>query len=254
MGVNPKLLRRSRLFADLPSVDVNAIADMASMRWFDRGEYLYRQGAAAKYFYVVFDGAVKVSRVMPGGKAIVIDFRGAGQVVGGSSLVAAEEHADDARAVEDVLVATIPLPPAAELLGSRPGAALSLARHLATRLAASQARVAAMSTQRVHQRLGEALLELSRSLGAAVDDVTVINARVTQAELADWIGTTRETASTLLNGLRRAGLIDIEARRIQLRDLPALEAYALAVELPADLSDLVIVRSHDEPPALARSA
>ena len=50
MGVNPKLLRRSPLFADLPAADVNAVAEMAEMRWFDRGQYLYRQGEVAEAF------------------------------------------------------------------------------------------------------------------------------------------------------------------------------------------------------------
>jgi len=253
MGVNPKLLRRSPLFADLPPADVNAIAEMAGMRWFDRGEYLYRQGEPAESFYVVFDGAVKVSRITPGGKAMVIDFRGPGSVVGGRAIVAEQVHVDDAIAVEDVLVASIPLRPAAELLAARPGAALSLARHLASRLSARGSKVAALSTKRVHQRLADALLELSRSLGAAVDDVTVINARLTQAELAEWIGTTRETTSTLLNGLRRAGLIDIESRRIHLRDLAALEAYAALEELPEDLAELTVAVGRQPSPALASS-
>jgi CRP/FNR family transcriptional regulator len=254
MGVNPKLLRRSPLFAELPATDVNAVAEMAGMRWFDRGDYLYRQGQVAERFFVVFDGAVKISRVTEGGKSMVIDFRGPGSVVGGRAIVAEKAHADDASAVEDVLVAGIPLTAAAELLGSRPGAALSLARHLALRLAEREAKVAALSTKRVHQRLAEALLELAGSLGAAVDDVIVINARLTQAELAEWIGTTRETTSTLLNGLRRAGFIDIESRRIHVRDRAALEACASVEDLPEDLGELVATMRPDERPALARSA
>lgn len=238
MGVNPKLLRRSPLFAELPATDVNAVAEMAGMRWFNRGDYLYRQGDIATHFYVVFDGAVKVSRVTEAGKPMVIDFRGPSNVVGGRTIVADQMHADDAVAVEDVLVAAIPLRAAAELLAARPVAALSLARHLAARLAAREAKVAALSTKRVHQRLADALIELSQSLGAAVDDVTVINARLTQAELAEWIGTTRETTSTLLNGLRRAGFIDIESRRIHVRDRGALEAYGAREELPDDLTEL----------------
>lgn len=254
MGVNPKLLRRSPLFADLPASDVNAVAEMAGMRWFNRGEYLYRQGEIAESFYVVFDGAVKISRITPAGKTMVSDFRGPGNVVGGRTIVADQVHVEDARAVEDVLVATIPLGAASALLASRPEAAISLARHLASRLEAREAKVAALCTKRVHQRLGDGLIELTATLGAAVDDVIVINARLTQAELAEWIGTTRETASTLLSGLRRAGFIDIEGRRIHVRNLEAIKAYAAVEELPADLKELSRPPQHDETPVLARIA
>ena len=254
MGVNPKLLRRSPLFAELPAADVNAIAEMAGMKWFDRGQFLYHQGEAARFFYVVFDGAVKISRVTPGGKPMVVDFRGPGSVVGGRSIVADQTHADDASAVEDVLVAAIPLAAASELLAARPGAALSLARHLASQLGERESKLAALSTKRVHQRLAEALIELSGELGAVVDDVTVINARLTQAELAEWIGTTRETASTLLNSLRRAGFIDVESRRIHVRDATALEAYAAVEDPPEDLAELTISARAGEAATLARSA
>lgn len=254
MGVNPKLLRRSPLFADLAAADVNAVAEMAGMKWFNRGEYLYRQGEIAESFYVVFDGAVKISRVTPGGKTIVSDFRGPGNVVGGRTIVADQVHAEDARAVEDVLVAAIPVAAAAALLASRPRAAMSLARHLAARLEAHEAKVVALLTKRVHQRLGNGLVELTETLGAVVDDVIVINARLTQAELAEWIGTTRETASTLLSGLRRAGFIDIKGRRIHVRNLAAIKAYAAVEELPVDLTVLSLPPQHDEPPALAVTA
>lgn len=254
MGVNPKLLRRSPLFADFSASDVDAVAEMAGMRWFNRGEYLHRQGEIAGSFHVVFDGAVKISRATSAGKVMVSDFRGPGDVVGGRAMVADHVHANDARAVEDVLAATIPLGPASALLASRPGAALSLARHLASRLAEREAKVAALCTKRVHQRLGDGLIELTGTLGAAVDNVIVINARLTQAELAEWIGTTRETTSTLLGGLRRAGFIDIKGRRIHVHDLQALKAYAAVEDLPADLKELSVTQQHDELPALARIA
>ncbi len=252
MGVNPQLLRRTEMFAGLDSVDVGAIADMSRMRWFERGEPLYSQGEESESFFVIFDGAVKVSRVSSSGRAMVVDFRGPGDMVGSRAIVADRLHTDAASAIEDALVAVIPLEEVGDLLASRPGAGISLARHFARQLEVREAKVAALSTKRVHQRLGVGLLDLSSTLGAAVDDVVVINARLTQAEVADWIGTTRETASTLLNGLRRAGFIDIVSRRIHVRDRDAISAYAARDELPANLGDLV--RGSRRDTSLARSA
>lgn len=248
MGVNPKLLRRSPPFSELPMADANELAEMASMHWVDRGDYLYRQGDSTQAFFVVFDGAVKLSRVTPSGKAMVVDFRGPGQVAGGRAVVGQARHADDATAIEDTLVGNIPVAPAARLLSSRPAAIMAMARYLAHRLDARESMVAALSTKRVHQRLAEGLLELGRTLGAHADGHLVINARITQAEIADWIGTTRETTSTLLNGLRRAGYIDVIGRRVHLIHRDALQSYAEMEELPGDLPALVAAT------ALARSA
>ena len=255
MPVNPNLLRRSPVFADLPAADVNALAEIASMRWFDRGDHLYRQGDAINTFFVVLDGTVKVSRVTSAGKTMVVDFRGPGQIVGGRALVGQVENADDARAVEDALVACVPLGPAVSFVSCRPAAIMALARYLVARLETRESKVAALSTKRVHQRLADALLELRDTLGVQADGVSVINARLTQAELAEWIGTTRETTSTLLSGLRRAGHIDIQGRRIRLLNPDAIEAYSLIEEPPDDLSSLAQAAPEaDDTPALARSA
>ncbi|HEX9697893.1 MAG TPA: Crp/Fnr family transcriptional regulator [Acidobacteriota bacterium] len=254
MGVNPKLLRRSSLFAELPAAEVNAIAELASMRWFDRGECLFRQGDEIEALYVVFDGAIKLSRVTPAGRTMVVDFRGPGQVVGGRAVVGQSSHGDDAHALEDVLTAVIPLDASLRFLASRPAVIMALARYLSWRLESREEKAAGLATKRVHQRLADGLLELGRGLGVAVDGVTVINARFTQAEIADWIGTTRETTSTLLNGLRRAGHIDIVGRRIHLLNPRAIELYAELEEPPGDLASLAEAASGTRERELVRSA
>lgn len=256
MSVNPNLLRRSPLFADLPNRDINSMAELASMRWFDRGDHLYRQGDGIDTFHIILDGAVKLSRVTSGGKTMVVDFRGPGEAVGGRAMVGLTDHSDDARVLEDVLAACIPVQPAVSFLSDRPAAIMALARHLAARLESREAKVAALATKRVHQRLADGLLELGDSLGTQAGGVTVINARLTQAELAEWIGTTRETTSTLLSGLRRAGCIGIEGRRIHLLRPDVIESYGRLEELPTDLSTLTAPDTEESGtvPPLARSA
>ena len=252
MGVNAKLLRRCPPFSELPKVDANELAEMASMHWVNRGDHLYRQGDSTQAFYVVFDGAIKLGRVTPSGKAMVVDFRGPGQIAGGRAVVGQVKHVDDATAIEDTLVGNIPVAPAVRLLSSRPAAIMAMARYLARRLESRESKVAALCTKRVHQRLAEGLLELGRTLGAQADGHLVINARITQAEIADWIGTTRETTSTLLNGLRRAGYIDIVGRHVHLIHLDALESYAEMEEVPDALS--VLLDPRHAAPALVGSA
>lgn len=218
---------------------MNGLAEIAELRWVDRGEHLHMQGDPVRSFFVILDGAVKLSRVAANGRVMVIDFRGPGQLIGGRGIVGQTEQVDDARAIEDTLVAAVPAAPAIDFLSQRPAAIMALARYLAARLDARERKVAALSTKRVHQRLAEGLLELGHTLAVRSDGRQVINARLTQAELADWIGTTRETASTLLNELRRAGHIEIVGRRIHLLDPRALQIYAELEDPPADLSALV---------------
>lgn len=238
MGIKPQLLRRCRPFAELPGTDLADLASLAAMRWIDRGVTLHRQGDPAETVYALLDGALKLSRVTASERVVVSDFLGPGDLLGERAALGPGEYLDDATTLEDSLIAIVAAADLAAFVASRPEAALALARHLSGRLIEREQKVAALSTQRVHQRLADALLNLGRSLGAHGDGAVVINARITQAELADWIGTTRETASTLLNELRRAGYIDVVARRIHLRDSEGLVAYGACEDLPEELATL----------------
>ncbi|MFQ5743473.1 MAG: Crp/Fnr family transcriptional regulator [Acidobacteriota bacterium] len=235
MGIKPQLLRRCRPFANLPGADLDVLAAIATMRWVDRGEYLYRQKDPAKMAYILFDGAVKLSRTASSGRVLVVDFLGAGALLAERVLLGEPEHLENTCVVEDALVAMLPVSLVTRFLVARPEAIMALARHLAERLGAQETKVAALSTKRVDQRLAEGLLLLAGSHGSRSNGRLMINARITQAELADWLGTTRETVSLQLNELRRAGLIDIVRRRVHLLDTDALCAYAECEGPPADL-------------------
>ena len=230
MSVKPQLLRRCLALQDLSIDDLNNLAVLSSAQWADRGEYLCRQGDSASTVYAVLDGAVKLSRVMPSGRLMVTDFLGPGHIIGTRALLGDDEYWEDALILEDAFLAAFPKGPMVRLLSSHCEIVMGLARYLGERLNAQEKKVAALTTKRVHQRLAEGLLELSRTLSVRGNGRLVINARLTQADLAEWIGTTRETASTLLNELRRAGPIDIVGRRIHVLDPDALDHWAASEE------------------------
>lgn len=234
MSVKPRLLRRCPPFSDLSDSDLEKLAARAHMQWFDRGDSVSRQGDPIGAVHAIVDGCVKLSRVTASGKVMVTDFLGPGELIGQRALLGASEHPDDVVAVEDTLVASLPSGVATRFLESDTDALLALSRHLGERLRHQERKVVALSTMRVHQRLAEGLLHLGRTLGVRRDGEIVVKARFTQAEIADWVGTTRETASTVLNELKRADIIDIVSRRLHLKDLEGLRLYAESEEPAAD--------------------
>lgn len=246
MSVKPQLLRRCPPFSELPGSDLEALAARAHMEWFDRGEAVARRGDPIETVHPIIDGCVKLSRVTACGRVMVTDFLAPGDLVGERALLGESEHPDDAFAVEDTLVASLPAGVATSFLESRTDALMALSRHLGERLRCQERKVVGLSTMRVHQRLAEGLLHLGRTLGVRRNGELVVKARLTQAEIADWVGTTRETASTVLNELKRAGIIDIVGRRIHLRDLDGLRLYVESEEPPADPAAALAARSSDK--------
>jgi len=255
MSVKPQLLRRCAPFSELSSPDLEGLAARAHMQWFDRADTLSRQGEPIGAVHVIIDGCVKLTRITTSDRVMVTDFLVPGDLVGERALLGESEHHDDVVAVEDTLVASLPTGVVTRFVEGDARALLSLGRHLGERLSRQERKVVGLSTMRVHQRLAEGLLHLGRTLGVRRDGDIVVKARFTQAELADWIGTTRETASTVLNELKRADIIDIVSRRIHLRDLDGLQRYVESEEPPDDPATAPASgTSKEAAPAVARGA
>lgn len=246
MSVKPRLLRRCAPFSEISGPDLEGLASRAHMQWFDRGDTVSRQGQPVGAVHAIVDGCVKLTRITATGRTMVTDFLVPGDLVGERALLGESEHPDDVVAVEDTLVASLPTAVAKGFVEGDADALMALGKHLGERLARQECKVVGLSTMRVHQRLAEGLLQLGRSLGVRRNGDIVVKARFTQAELADWIGTTRETASTVLNELKRAGIIDIVGRRIHLRDLDGLRLYVESEEPPADPAAARASRSSEE--------
>jgi CRP/FNR family transcriptional regulator len=104
--------------------------------------------------------------------------------------------------------------------------------HLSRRLAAAEAEVEAMAYRRVDQRLARRLLDLARRFGVRTGEGTRIETRLTQQELAELVGTTRETLATVLADFRRRGLLDTEHHLVVIRDAERLAEIADGGELP----------------------
>ena len=108
---------------------------------------------------------------------------------------------------------------------------VNVIRHLSRRLQAAERELEAMAYQRVDQRLARRLLDLGRRFGVATDRGTLIEARLTQQELAEMIGTTRETLAHTLADFRRRGLLDAAHHQVVIRDAERLADVADGDEL-----------------------
>ncbi len=83
-----------------------------------------------------------------------------------------------------------------------------------------------MAYQRVDQRLARKLLDLGQRFGISTARGTLIQARLTQQELAEMIGTTRETLAHTLGDFRRSGLLEASRHNVVIRDAERLTDIA----------------------------
>ncbi len=112
------------------------------------------------------------------------------------------------------------------LIERYPSVGLNIIRHLSGRLQSAERELEAMAYQRVDQRLARKLLDLGQRFGVSTARGTLIQAQLTQQELAEMIGTTRETLAHTLGDFRRSGLLDASRHNVVIRNAERLTEIA----------------------------
>jgi CRP/FNR family transcriptional regulator len=180
-------------------------------------------GDSSDQVYLLRSGRVKICKSTPEGKEWILTLVEPGEIFGELALTGEEARQDTAEAVEDVVLATVRREHVLWLAGRKPTLALRLMKVVGDRRRQMETRVEWVLFAGVHRRLVELLIELAKRYGVPVPEGLALRVQLSQKEIAHLIGSTRETTSSTLNQLRKAGLIFIQRRRLIIRNLDELE-------------------------------
>jgi CRP/FNR family transcriptional regulator, cyclic AMP receptor protein len=180
-------------------------------RQLDSGEFLYHMGEAARSVYLMRSGLIKTSMISPGGHELTLRIHRAGDILGELCLCA-DERREQAVALEESEVVEIPLDLLIARLRRDREAALDFATAASEHLLQTYQRLQSLSVEPAMGRLTRTLLDLAADLGEPTAHGTQIGHHITQEELARLISARREVVSSLLNELRKTGLISYTRR------------------------------------------
>jgi CRP-like cAMP-binding protein len=193
-----------------------------------RSTSLFSQGQTADSLYFVDDGLIKLTRTNDGGNRIIISICGPGELVGEEVLAEdAPLYQGDAEALTTASLYRIPRETLIGTLRTNFDFAAALIDYLVHRKSALARKVELLCLHDVEYRILHYLAELS-SLVRPVINGEGYQLPITQAELADLIGATRETTSTTLNQLERKGLVKLSRRLLTVPSPSTLRSVAVA--------------------------
>ena len=229
------LLREMDLFAGLSDDDIHAIGHATIMTKCSAGQRILSPDVPPDRIHIVKKGKVRVSRVTPDGKQLTLAIQDKGTILGDMSLLGQEPIPEAfAETLDEAVICTISPEEMRTLVERYPAIGVNIISYLSRRLRDAEAELESMAYQRVGQRLARKLLDLSNRFGVKTSRGTLIEARLTQQELAEMIGTTRETLAHTLADFRKRGLLDTEKHQVLIRDAEQLMDIADGLE---DLDD-----------------
>jgi CRP/FNR family cyclic AMP-dependent transcriptional regulator len=221
------LLSEVALFADLSEADMQAIGHATTMTHCVRGQQILAPDDPPERIHIVKKGRVRMYRMSPDGKQLTLDIYEKGTILGDMGLLGQDRVPEAyAEAIDDGVICTISPDQLHRLIERYPVIGLNIIRHLSRRLQAAERELEAMAYQRVDQRLARRLLDLAQRFGVSTERGTLIEARLTQQELAEMIGTTRETLAHTMSDFRRRGLLDSANQSVVIRDAERLTEVA----------------------------
>src|ERR1700735_2526636 len=192
-------IRRVPMFRDFADDELKGIAATVTDRTYTKHEFIVREGDPGSTFFFLVRGSVSVCRIMPDGREMILAILKEGDFFGEMAMFDSSLRSASIKTLTDVEVGAIRHADFLIFLDRNPRIVRSLVIALSERLRSANALIAATNSQDIRARLAALLLNLADQFGERVENGTRITLRLTNQEMANMIGTTRETVNRTLN-------------------------------------------------------
>lgn len=221
-----QIVRNVPLFASLREKDWEEVASLLNGVCYPRDAYIFFEGDAPEYLFVVWMGRVKLVRHSPDGRDVVLDVMGPGRLLGELAVFEGAPYSQTAQAMEEVALVSILRKDYLQLLERYPSLGLAVINELGRRLRVANDLVQSLAVDRVDRRIARALLRLSLYNSTRTDEGIMIQMRLTRQDLADMTGTTVETAIRIMSRFRKQGWITTQRGRVIIKQPEELNLIA----------------------------
>lgn len=225
-AVDHDVVRKAPLFASLDDETAAALLASMSRQHMERSDVLFHEGDQGDRLYVIGEGKIKLGRTSTDGRENLLAILGPGEMFGELSLFDPGPRTATATAVAETQVLSIGHEQLGEFLSANPRVAQTLLAALARRLRRTNESLADLVFTDVPGRVAKALLDLSDRFGRPVDSGVMVSHDLTQEELAQLVGASRETVNKALADFATRGWLKLEARAVLLLDVERLKRRA----------------------------
>ncbi len=223
---NENVILAAPLFATMDESERQSlVASMVKVE-LNRGEVLFDEGENGDRLYIIEEGKIKLGSSSGDGRENLLAILGPGEMFGELSLFDPGPRSLSASAVSDSVLYELEHTALVRVIEERPVVAKHLLTALARRLRRTNEALADLVFSDVPGRVAKALLDLSTRFGERVDEGIRVAHDLTQEELAQLVGASRETVNKALADFAGRGWVRREGRAVVLLDLDRLERRA----------------------------
>ncbi|MFC4024343.1 Crp/Fnr family transcriptional regulator [Oceanobacillus longus] len=203
-----ELLQRFTLFKNLTDYEMEPIIDLAKNRMFRQGTHIFMQGDPLTNVYFIHQGKVKIYRSDMHGKEQIVNILNVGEMFPHQGFFRKDNYPAHAEVLEDAILIYIPIHLFENFLITNPEICIKLFKVLGDRIVDLQNRLEEKILHNTYEQIILLLLRLAKSNGKEITSNQIsITSQFTNKDLANMIGSSRETVSRTLTQLKKNNLI-----------------------------------------------
>lgn len=216
------------------------LATLGTSRHLTAGSVLYRDGEQADHLYLLTSGQVKVTKTTADGKELTLQVFGQGELVGMSGLFEPQVvYTSTASMLENGSVSVIPRKALEKLLMSNGDYCVEFMRWMAVMNRRMQSKFRDLLLNGKIGALYSTLIRMCNSYGEQHEDGILINLSLTNRDLAQFIGLTRESVNRMLSDLKKLGVIDMLPHgHLLIKDLQYLKDAICCDDCPPEICQI----------------
>lgn len=224
-----ELLKQRSVLARCPDNVLDDIVRRGSVVRHTRGETIFSQGSPGDSLIVLLTGSLKITTVTSDAREVVLGFAKQGALIGEIAVLDGSPRSADVVALEATESFVVHRRELMPILRANPDATFALVEGLCAMIRATNTLVESQGMQ-TQARCAACLVSLARQHGKeAGGEKVIIDLKVTQRDLGNYLGLTRETVSRTLSEFKDSGLVETKGNSIVVLDLEGLQEIADAV-------------------------
>ena len=222
MPQEDEVVRRAPLFTALDDAQAASLrASMDSVK-ISKGGILFKEGDEGEHVYVIVDGKLKLGTASGDGRENLLSILGPGEMFGELSLFDPGPRTSTATAVTDAKLLSLSHEKLIPWLKGNPEVSLHLLARLAQRLRRTNEAVGDLVFSDVPGRVAKALIDLGERFGKQTDEGLFVHHDLTQEELAQLVGASRETVNKALADFAGRNWLKLDGRAVLITDFERL--------------------------------
>ncbi len=225
MDTNLQIFKKIPIFAELAEDQLQRLSQVVMERQYRKNQIIFGEGDPGEALFFLKAGKIKLTKTTPDGREQILAFRSAGEIFAEVVLFDGGPYPATAEVVEDAKIGIIRNQDIEKIINQNVDIAVSLLKVMSKRLRQAQTAVKDIALKDVYGRLASILLKLAVDHGSQAPDGTKICLNLTHQELANMIGTSRESVNRVISEWRKEGILDAQRGEITILNPQKLKIW-----------------------------